>query len=115
MTPDPRWVPGWLTLGIAGAAGFLLGVVVLVAARGVVHDEVRTVTKTRTVLVQPTVPDVVGLTLAEAEQALDDAGYAVDIDGAGFFGPSDGDPVVEQDPAAGTELAAGSTVTVRLE
>ncbi|MBX5441319.1 MAG: PASTA domain-containing protein [Solirubrobacteraceae bacterium] len=117
MTPPERWVPGWLTLGIVGAAGFLLGVVVLVIARGVVHDEVRTVTvtQTRTVEVVPTVPDVVGVTLAEAEETLGAAGYAVDAVGGGFFGPGRGDTVVEQDPAAGTELPGGATVTVRVE
>lgn len=115
MNAPQRWVPGWLTLGIVGAAGFLLGVVVLVIARGVVHDEVRTVTHTRTVQVMPTVPDVVGVTLGEAEVSLRDAGYNVDAVGGGFFGPSRNDVVAEQDPAPGTELAGGAIVTVRVE
>ncbi len=115
MTPGQRWGPGWLTLGIAGAAGFLLGVVVLVIARGVVHDEVRTVThtRTRTVIEQPRVPDVVGMTLGDARAKLGAAGYQVNATGGGFFdGPSDGDTVKRQDPAPGTVLPGGATVTV---
>lgn len=38
MSPPPRWSPGWLTIAIASAAGFLLGVVVLVIARGMGQD-----------------------------------------------------------------------------
>lgn len=107
-----RWTPGLLTLAIAGSAGFLLGVVVLVIARGVVHDEVRTVTRTVEVLVQPQVPDVVGATVGDAEDRLTDAGYVVRVTGGGFFGPSDGDTVVDQDPAAGAALPGGATVTI---
>jgi beta-lactam-binding protein with PASTA domain len=118
VTPQrPHWVPGWLTIGIAGAAGFLLGVVVLVIARGVVHDTVRTVTQvqTRTVEVRPTVPGVVGLTVGEAKSRLTAAGYQADVRGGGFFGVSDGDAVASQDPAEGTELPGGSTVVLQAE
>ena len=111
----PRWVPAWTTIGIAGAAGFLLGVVVLVAARGVVHDDVRTVTRTVEVEVQPRVPDVVGVSLTEAEAALRDAGYESDVLGGGFFGPSGDDRVAEQDPQAGAPLPGGASVRLRVE
>jgi beta-lactam-binding protein with PASTA domain len=115
VSRPPHWAPGWLTIGIAGAAGFLLGVVVLVLARGVVHDEVRTVTRTRTqvVVAQPKVPNVVGLTLGEARDTLSASGYRVDATGGGFFeGPQDGDTVQRQDPQAATILPGGATVTV---
>jgi len=112
----PNWSPGWLTLGIAGAAGFLLGVVVLVIARGVVHDEVkvqtRTVVRTRTVIEQPKVPDVVGMTLGEASATLAARGYRVDTRGGGFFGPSDSDTVQSQTPEAGAVVAGGATITL---
>jgi len=112
----PHWAPGWLTLGIVGAAGFLLGVVVLVAARGVVHDEVhtRTVTRTHTVLVEPKVPNVVGMSLGDARTVLGDRGYQVDARGGGFFsGPSDDDTVTDQSPAAGAVVGGGATVVLQ--
>lgn len=116
MSPGPpRWAPGWLTIGIAGAAGFLLGVVVLVVARGVVHDttKTQTVVKTRTVIEQPKVPNVVGMTLGDARDTLTSHGYRVDAVGGGFFsGPSDSDTVSDQDPPAGAVVGAGATVTL---
>jgi beta-lactam-binding protein with PASTA domain len=115
VTPGPRWAPGWLTLGIAGAAGFLLGVVVLVVARGVVHDEVRTVVQTRTVVAQPSVPDVVGLNVGEARSRLASAGYDSDVSGGGFFGPDDGDTVAEQTPHAGAAVGGGATIHLRVD
>jgi hypothetical protein len=112
----PNWAPGWLTIGIAGAAGFLLGVVVLVIARGVVHDTVRTrthtVVKTRTVIEQPKVPNVVGMTLGDASDTLSAKGYQVDAQGGGFFGPSDGDTVNAQQPEAGAVVPGGATITL---
>jgi PASTA domain len=110
--PGPDWRPGWLTLGIAGAAGFLLGVVVLVLARGIVHDDVhvRTVHRTKTVLVQPKVPNVVGMTLDDAQARLSSAGYENDVSGGGFFGASGGDTVAEQDPPAGATVGGGATI-----
>ncbi len=110
-----RWVPAWTTIGIAGAAGFLLGVVILVAARGIVHDEVRTVTRTVEVEVQARVPDVVGASLADAEAALHDAGYEIEVRGGGFFGPSSDDRVASQDPQAGAALPGGASVRVQVE
>jgi beta-lactam-binding protein with PASTA domain len=115
MNDASRWLPGWLTIGIAGAAGFLMGVVVLVVARGVVHDEVRTVTRTVQVQVQPRVPDVTGASVEEAQSALRRAGYETEVHGGGFFGPSGRDTVVEQDPRAGAALPGGATVEVRVD
>jgi hypothetical protein len=117
----PHWVPGWVTLGIAGAAGFLLGVVVLVLARGVVHDRTHTITRTHTVThtrtitkaVSPTVPNVVGKTLGDARDELEGLGYLVHATGGGFFsGPSDSDTVQSQDPEEGAEVVGGTTITL---
>jgi hypothetical protein len=113
----PHWVPGWLTLGITGAAGFLLGVVVLVLARGVVHDQTHTITRTRTHVitrdVPVTVPNVVGMTVGDARAELEGRGYRVLVTGGGLFSdPGDGDTVNSQDPRPGTEYAGGATVTV---
>jgi hypothetical protein len=113
----PHWVPGWVTLGIAGAAGFLLGVVVLVLARGVVHDTTKTVARVRThvvtVEVTPKVPNVVGQSVGDARETLEGKGYHVVVTGGGFFsGPSDDDTVRSQEPAAGAEVSGGATVTV---
>jgi HAMP domain-containing protein len=113
----PHWVPGWVTLGIVGAAGFLLGVVVLVLARGVVHDQTQTITRTRTHVVTHdvavTVPNVVGMTVGDARSALEGRGYHVVVTGGGFFSdPGDDDTVSAQDPDPGTEYAGGATVTV---
>jgi beta-lactam-binding protein with PASTA domain len=115
VRPGSDWTPGLVTLGIAGAAGFLLGVVVLVIARGVVHDEVRTVTRTVEVQVQALVPDVLGAKLGDAEARVHDAGYDVDVVGGGFFGPEDDDEVVDQDPAPGAALPGGATVTLQVD
>lgn len=112
----PHWAPGWLTLGITGAAGFLLGVVVLVLARGVVHDKTHTTTvthvRTRTIVVEPKVPNVVGQTVGDARDTLDAAGYTVQVSGGGFFGADDGDTVDSQTPAGGTAVGGGATVTI---
>jgi hypothetical protein len=112
----PNWAPGWLTIGIAGAAGFLLGVVVLVVARGVVHDTVKTrthtIVHTRTVIEEPKVPNVVGMTLGDASATLAAKGYRVDARGGGFFGPDDGDTVNSQSPEAGAVVGGGATVTL---
>jgi hypothetical protein len=117
VTPGPRWSPGWLTLGIAGAAGFLLGVVVLVLARGVIHDEVhvRTVQRTRTVLVQPKVPNVVGMTVDDAQARLSAGGYESTVSGGGFYGAEGGDTVAAQEPSAGATVGGGATVHLRVE
>jgi membrane peptidoglycan carboxypeptidase len=71
----------------------------------------------------PEVPDVVGLDEEEAREALEEAEYEVtveieetDVELGPDDDPADLDPpdgaVVEQDPAAGTPLEPGETVTV---
>jgi hypothetical protein len=52
------------------------------------------------------VPSVLGLAVTNAQSALEQAGFGVELDGSG-----DGDPVVTaQVPSAGTEAERGSTV-----
>lgn len=119
MTPAARWRPGWLTIAIAGAAGFLLGVVVLVLARGIVHDAPRTVT--RTVAIQaagPLVPDVRRRPLDEASSILAAAGYdGKVVHGGGLFGVLDPSAwvVVGQDPRAGAREPRGATVRLSID
>lgn len=55
-----------------------------------------------------TVPDVVGMTVEEAEGLLEKAGYEVEVRGFGeLFGG-----VLESDPAAGEQLEQGGVVTI---
>ena len=117
---QPTRGPAWVTLALVGAAGFLAGVVLLVVVRGVVHDEVRTATVTRTVTLAPSdplVPDVTGTPLDDAETTLDALGRHVDVDGGGLFGIGNRSNwvVAEQDPGPGAPLVAGSSIRLRVE
>jgi beta-lactam-binding protein with PASTA domain len=60
---------------------------------------------------QVAVPDVTGLSQASAEARLRDAHLAVSVDEQESEDVPEGD-VISQDPAAGTELVRGSTVTI---
>ena len=61
-----------------------------------------------------TVPNVVGKTPAEANKALTNAGLIMKVTGATSTGGSTGSvTAISQSAEAGTELAAGSVVTVR--
>jgi beta-lactam-binding protein with PASTA domain len=120
-----RWDrPSWLTVAVAGAAGFLAGVLlvaVLGRPKGTVHTTTRVVpqteTQTLTIDPRPKVPDVVGKRLPDARQELEDAGFDVDVQDDTVFGIIDESHfvVVEQDPPAGERLADGDTVAVRVE
>lgn len=58
------------------------------------------------------VPSLVGMTLSQARQAAVAAGFSLSVEG----GLDDGSLTVrEQDPAAGTEMPAGSRIVVTLE
>ena len=64
--------------------------------------------------VPSTVPNVVGKTPAEANKALTNAGLIMKVTGATSTGGSTGSvTAISQSAEAGTELAAGSVVTVR--
>jgi beta-lactam-binding protein with PASTA domain len=128
--------PGWLGVLLGVAGGFLLGVVLIVALGGVVHDHTRlvrhTVTATRTVTTTTTVkvkvtpphnpnevivPDVVGESLDTADQDLADAGLDDDVNGGGVFGVLDPENwrVTAQDPRSGNRVHVGTVVTLDIE
>jgi len=116
-----------LAVAILVAAGFLAGVLLVVAVRGIEHDDVRSRTVTvvnegdRPGVVLPvegTVPDVTRSALDEAKRALDAAGYREEVKrGGGLFGPVvDANwIVVEQSPAPGARLPQGGTVELAIE
>jgi beta-lactam-binding protein with PASTA domain len=58
------------------------------------------------------VPDVVGMTQDEATTALTDAGFQVQAEEASEPGDAKEGEVVAQDPAAGGEAPAGSSITI---
>jgi serine/threonine-protein kinase len=56
-----------------------------------------------------TVPDVVGMSVEDAQDTLEKAGYEVELRG---FGELFGEGVLETDPVAGEQLKQGGTVTI---
>jgi hypothetical protein len=123
-----RRAPGWMALALAGATGFLAGVLLVAAlggAKGVTTTVTqraavaggRTVTGAGTVIVRTAVPDVVGQGLDVARARLSRARFEVDVSGGGVFGVlDDGNwEVAAQHPAAGTFLEQGSTVDVAIQ
>ena len=144
---EPRTQLHWtrtqrnLLYGVIVAGGFLLGVLVALLVVGVDGDDGDkksprpiTVTRTETVTTETTetvtqtnpttttgqsgtVPDVIGESADDAEQALRDAGYEVDPDNASvvcFVDPASC-AVTDQDPEGGTRLTKGETVTIVLD
>jgi serine/threonine-protein kinase len=61
---------------------------------------------------QATVPDVVGMTEAQATKKLQDAGFKVEKTTQTVTSDSDDGRVVDQTPDAGTKVDEGSTVTI---
>ena len=126
--PAARWRPTRLTVALAGAAGFLAGVL-LVAALGGSQTVTRTsrITVTQkvattlpagaTVITLTAVPSLVGERLDTAKQRLKESRFDVDVNGGGLFGVLQDSnwEVVAQDPPAGTSLRQGSTVHVDIE
>ncbi|HEX6388921.1 MAG TPA: hypothetical protein VFZ89_05735 [Solirubrobacteraceae bacterium] len=111
--------PSWLAVAIAGAGGFLAGVLlvaILGGPKGVVRTTTiqRTATITQTVDGRVAVPDVVGFGLPEGKGVLEDAGFDVDVDADSLFGVVDEDNwiISEQDPRGGVRAAPDATVTV---
>jgi beta-lactam-binding protein with PASTA domain len=112
--------PSWLTVAVAGAGGFLAGVLliaILGGPKGVTHTTTKTATETvtRTVDGRDTVPDVVGQRLPEAKDRL--SSFHVEVDANTIFGVVDEDNwvVVDQDPGEGARVAPGATVTLSVE
>lgn len=126
--PAARRRPTRLTVALAGAAGFLAGVL-LVAALGGTPTVTRTsrITVTQkvattlpagaTVITLTAVPALVGERLDTAKQRLEESRFDVDVNGGGLFGVLQDSnwEVVAQDPPAGTSLRQGSTVHVDIE
>lgn len=122
----PRQPPGWTVVALGVAAGFLVGVLFVVAlGSGPAATRTRTVTVTsrapplsgdETVITKTAVPDVVGERLDTARRRLERAGFDVDEDDGGLFGSIvDANwEVVAQDPEPGIVLERGSSVRIDL-
>ncbi len=119
--------PGWLTVALGGACGFLLGVVLVLGLGGgpdpdqpattVTVAVPQTTTTGGTVIVRTLVPPVVGERLDVAKERLARARFDVDVDGGGVLGVirERNWEVVAQEPAGGTMLEQGSSVRIRIE
>jgi PASTA domain len=107
---------GPLALAIAGAGGFLAGILLVAILGGAqpVYKE-----RTISVAAQPqgtAVPALVGQRLDTALDRLERAGLKAQVDG-GLFGIVDESSwqVVEQNPSPGARLHRGDTVTLRVD
>jgi beta-lactam-binding protein with PASTA domain len=118
-----RRSPGWLGAGVAGAGGFLCGVL-LVALLGGSKPVIEartitvpaTVTTGGTVIVKTRVAALVGQRLDVALDRLRRARFTANVKGGGLFGILDESrwEVTGQEPAAGTALEQGSQVTLHV-
>jgi hypothetical protein len=117
--PEPRRVRryGILGLALAGAGGFLAGVLLVAVLGGA-----KPVYKERTLTVgrppQGTaVPALVGQRLDAALDRLQSTGLKGDVQGGGLFGILDeaGWRVTEQDPSPGARLHQGNTVRLKVD
>jgi hypothetical protein len=108
---------GPLGLALAGAGGFLAGVLLIAVLGGAqpVYKE-RTLTVSRP-LQGTAVPALVGQRLDVALDRLEAAGLKGDVRGGGLFGVLDENQwqVVDQDPSAGGRLHQGDTVRLDIE
>jgi hypothetical protein len=123
--PLPR--PGWTAVAVGVAAGFLVGVLLVVGLGGAGSETItRTVTVVsrapslsgdETVITRTAVPDVEGERLDTARERIERAGFDVDEEDGGLFGSivDSNWEVVAQDPPAGTLLERGSTVHLSLD
>jgi hypothetical protein len=108
---------GPLGMALAGAGGFLAGVLLIAILGGAqpVYKE-----RTLTVARPPqgsAVPALVGQPLDVALDRLQRAGLKGDVQGGGLFGVLDeGDwKVVDQDPSPGARLSQGDTVHLDID
>lgn len=118
-----------LHVALGTACGFLLGVVLAVVLssgggdpKTVTQVSVRTVTVNTlttggTVIVTTPVPPLVGQRLDVAKSRLHRSGFDPHVTGGGILGilKDSNWNVVTQDPAAGTSLEQGSSVTIHVE
>ena len=108
---------GLLGMTLAGAGGFLVGVLLVAILGGAqpVYKE-RTIRLTRPA--QGTaVPALVGQRLDRALDRLESVGLKADVQGGGLFGVLDesGWTVVDQDPSPGARLHQGDTVRLQVD
>lgn len=108
---------GPLGMALAGAGGFLAGVLliaVLGGAQPVYKERTLTVSKP---LQGSAVPALVGQRLDVALDRLQSAGLKGDVQGGGLFGVLDESSwrVVDQDPSPGARLSQGDTVRLDID
>ena len=112
VQPRPARRFGPLGMALAGAGGFLAGVLLIAILGGAqpVYKE-RTLTVARPAQ-GSAVPALVGQRLDVALDRLQSAGLKGDVQGGGLFGVLDesGWKVVDQDPSPGARLSQGDTV-----
>lgn len=122
--------PGWTAVALGVAAGFLVGVLLVVALGAASGGATKTVTVPgasatattattspgATVVKLVAVPDVTGQRLDIAETRMKQLGFLTERKGGGLFGVrvvSNWD-VATEDPVAGTMLQQGSTVQLHV-
>jgi PASTA domain len=117
VQPRPARRFGPLGMALAGAGGFLAGVLLIAILGGAqpVYKE-----RTLTVARPPqgsAVPTLVGQRLDIALDRLQSAGLKGDVQGGGLFGVLDesGWKVVGQDPSPGARLGQGDTVRLDVD
>jgi hypothetical protein len=117
VQPRPARRFGPLGMALAGAGGFLAGVLLIAILGGAqpVYKE-----RTLTVAGRPqgsAVPALVGQRLDVALDRLQGAGLKGDVQGGGLFGVLDesGWRVVRQDPSPGARLSQGDTVHLDID
>jgi len=117
VQPRPARRFGPLGMALAGAGGFLAGVLLIAILGGAqpVYKE-----RTLTVARPPqgsAVPALVGQPLDVALDRLQSAGLKGDVQGGGLFGVLDESDwkVVDQDPSPGARLGQGDTVRLDID
>ncbi len=108
---------GPLGMALAGAGGFLAGVLLIAILGGA-----QPVIKERTITVAKppqgtAVPTLIGVRLDRALDRLESAGLKADVQGGGLFGVLDesGWKVVDQDPSGGARVSQGDTVRLDVD
>jgi PASTA domain len=112
-----RRQPGWLGVALAASLAGLAGVLLTLALGGGPVRQVETITvqtaraEDFALVARTAVPDVVGQPLGAATDRLQDAGFLVDVDGAGLIGLLVGRrwKVVAQTPGGGVVVPTGAT------
>jgi hypothetical protein len=113
-----RRQPGWLGVALAASLAGLAGVLLTLALGGGPVRQVETITvqtaraEDFALVARTAVPRVVREPLGTATDRLQDAGFLVDVDGAGLVGLllGRGWTVVAQTPGGGVVVPTGSTV-----